>query len=56
MVLFVLATTFAATAASFYWIEKPIVKLRKKYGSHTREDGKKAGKKPKGLSIPAAAE
>jgi len=40
-VTFVVIGTFVLTYISYYGMEKPIVKLRKKFGSHTREDGKK---------------
>ncbi|NNE58406.1 MAG: acyltransferase [Hellea sp.] len=56
-VAFVLIGTFAMTCASYYWIEQPVVKLRKRFGSHTREDGKKIeAEKSAGSAIPAPAE
>jgi len=58
---FVVIATFIMTAISYYGMEKPIVKLRKKFGSHTREDGKrmsakKGDGKDSGKAVPAPAE
>ncbi len=57
-VVFVIGATFIMTCISYYGMEKPIVKLRKKFGSHTREDGKKmeAAKVSNGNGVPAPAE
>lgn len=58
-ILFVVGATFIMTSISYYGMEKPIVKLRKKFGSHTREDGKKmeaAKKTAAGNGVAAPAE
>ena len=60
-VTFVVIATFIMTSISYYGMEKPIVKLRKKFGSHTREDGKIMSAKERsdkdgGNTVPAPAE
>lgn len=54
----VLLGTFFMASLSYYGMEKPIVKLRKKFGSHTREDGKNmSAQKNNGSNpVPAPAE